>query len=106
MSIFDLGKAGLIVRNDGRPLLSFTNVNPAEVRTAPNGTILTEAMHLKEAPQADLEAVLKSLDRLGKTVVGDEKVPAGEFDQERIRLEDLPEPRFPHTELLAAREQQ
>lgn len=106
MSIFDLGQAGLIVREDGRPLLSFTDINPVEVRTALNGTILTEAMNLKEAPQADLEAVLNGLDRLGKTVLGEGKDPDVEHGQERIRLDDLPEPRFPLTEFLASRNQQ
>lgn len=105
MAIFDLGKEGLLLREDGQPMLSFTDVNPAKLRTSLNGTILTEAMNLKEAPQADLEAVLKALDRLGKTVLGEENVPRQVAEsQERIRLEDLPEPRFPLTEMVAKRE--
>ncbi len=105
MSIFDLGRAGLIVREGGRPLLSFTDVNPAKLRTALNGTILVEAMGLREAPQADLEKVLDDLDRLGKVVLGDNAARTAGAGRERVRLSDLPEPRFPLTEFLAEKEQ-
>jgi hypothetical protein len=106
MSILELARAGLVVREDGVPILSFADINPAKLRTALNGSILTEAMNLKEAPRPDLEAVLKGLDRLGKVVLGEGNEPlADDSDGERVRLDDLPEPRFPLTEFLASKEQ-
>jgi hypothetical protein len=110
MSILNLAQMGLIVRRDGKPILSFLDINPSEMQTFFNGSILTEAMSLKEARRGELATTLDALDRLGKVVF---PAPDGEpprssdesLDENRIRLEDLPEPRFPLTRMVDQRRQ-
>lgn len=63
--LLELGREELLVRSDHRPVQTFTDVNPSQLRTALNGTILVEAMSLTEAEEEDWLEVTDALRRLG-----------------------------------------
>jgi hypothetical protein len=115
MSIFDLAGEGLLLRRDNAAIQSFADINPSQMTTALNGSILVDAMELDKAEPDDVEAMFDALRRLGKIDVdenegtsrvqavtlpgsppGKHLVPidkqAVRFTAPAIRLEDLPEP--------------
>jgi hypothetical protein len=64
--IEELGRQELAVRDDNRPVVTFTDVNPRQLRTVLNGSLLCEAMDLKEAESEDWKELIDLFARLGK----------------------------------------
>jgi hypothetical protein len=67
--IEDLGRQELVVRVDNRPVVTFTDVNPRQLKTVLNGSLLSEAMTLKEAEPEDWQELIGLFARLGKIEV-------------------------------------
>lgn len=53
------------MRKDNRTIASFAEINPAQMKTVLNGTILVEGMDLERAEPEDIEAMADALRRLG-----------------------------------------
>jgi hypothetical protein len=64
--IEELGRQELVVRDDNRSVVTFTDVNPRQLKTVLNGSLLCEAMNLKEAESEDWKELIDLLARLGK----------------------------------------
>jgi hypothetical protein len=56
--IEELGRQELVLRDDNRPVLTFTDVNPRQLKTVLNGSLLCEAMHLDEAESEDWDELI------------------------------------------------
>jgi hypothetical protein len=64
-AIEELGGLGLIVRDDNKPISTFTDVNPRRLQTVLNGRLLHDAMQLNMAEEEDWEELREALSRLG-----------------------------------------
>ena len=85
MAVLDLGREGLVVRKDNKPIASFAQINPAQMKTVLNGTILVEGMDLARAEPEYIQAMADALRRLGTI----------DADEARVRAEAVVPPGSP-----------
>lgn len=63
--LLELAALQLVVRHDHRPITTFANINPAQLQTALDGSVLVEGMRLHMAEPEDWTELLDALRRLG-----------------------------------------
>jgi hypothetical protein len=92
--VLELAQLGMLVHTDNRVISTFTDINPAHLRTVLDGSLLVEAMDLKRAEPEDWADLVEVLRRLGTVDVNEGEhrfegvVPPGSPpDQRRVKLD-------------------
>lgn len=95
LEVLELAEIGILVRKDNRLISTFADVNPAVMRTVPDGRLLVEAMNLKLAEEEDAAELAEVLRRLGTIDVkegsnrAETVVPPGSPPDQRLVKIDL-----------------
>jgi hypothetical protein len=69
--LLELAALQLVVRQDNRAIATFADINPAQLQTALDGSVLVEAMNLRMAEPEDWTEIEDALRRLGTVDTND-----------------------------------